>query len=106
MKECVEGDVVLGVGSEEVRGNIRIWAQKKEGRGEMQTYLSRSSSGLAESADLGGNVAGSCVMRETFEDYACVKFSIIEAGMGDVGSLTMNERPEVLDINAGLDEPG
>lgn len=32
-------------------------------------YLSRSSSGVVESDDLVGNDAGSCVIRETFEDY-------------------------------------
>lgn len=76
----MEGDVVLGVGSGEARGNIRIWAQKKEGRGEMQTYLSKSSSGVVESADLVGNVAGSCVIRETFEDCNMVMFRVLRGG--------------------------
>lgn len=49
-----------------------------EGRGEV-AYLSRSSSasGFDASVDLVGNVVGSCVMRETLEDYIHMVFRII-----------------------------
>lgn len=66
--------------------------------------MSRSSSGVV-SADLVGKDAGSCVMRETFEDYNHNTLVSMNCKV-TMGLLTMNERPEVLDISAGLEEPG